>query len=629
MTIPFIEENDQTRARAEHLDALRKLVGNVYPNKFERSRVTGDEDTITAIVEEFSPRKKDKHEESANQLNEALERFGAHLASLAEGEKPVPDELNLVNEVLNKTIVRTSGRIAVPPRVMGKAAFVHLSDGVSRLQIYVRKSDVKGIHNDDNSPIEEGWEIFKLLDHGDFIGVAGFLFITKTGELSVHVEELQFLSKAMLPMPDKMHGISDPEIRQRQRYADLIAGSLKVETGEEAGAASRELSSREVFERRSKIIREMRRFLDDHGYIEVETPMLAPKATGAAARPFETHHNALDIKLYARIAPELYLKRLVVGGFEKVYELNRNFRNEGISTRHNPEFTMLEFYCAYMDVNGMMDFCEEIIRSTTYVSTGHAHARFGEHEIDFSRPFDRLTMKEAIVKYWPAMWRPFEEGKFNDASWLDNPREVFNVAESHRDIKYNSSFSGGMPAENAIEAFWGGSYRMFKESEVDSDELGENITAQRIIYLFEEIIESRIVQPTFITEFPKTVSPLSKASPVDSTIAERFELFIAGMECANGFSELNDPVEQYERFLDQAKARERGDDEAMVLDEDYIRALSYGMPPAAGIGIGIDRLVMLLTGKRSIRDVILFPHMRPERKADETDKEEAEGAGQG
>src|ERR1044071_8341310 len=347
MSIPFIEENDQTEARRQHLEELRKLVGNVYPNKFERSRTTNGEDTITAIVEN--------------------EEFKRHVPSVKEGERPAQDELERANAELNKIRVRISGRISSPPRVMGKAAFVHLSDGVSRLQIYVRKADVKGIHNDDGAPIEEGWELFNLLDHGDFIGASGYLFVTKTGELSVHVETIQFLAKAMLPMPDKMHGIADPEIRQRQRYADLIAIGLKVE--HEQG----ELTTREVFERRSAIIREMRRFLDEHGYVEVETPMLTPKATGAAARPFKTHHNALGIDLYARIAPELYLKRLVVGGFEKVYELNRNFRKHGIDRVHNPEFTMLEFYWAYADVNQMMDCCEELLRSVVRIATGHTH----------------------------------------------------------------------------------------------------------------------------------------------------------------------------------------------------------------------------------------------------------------
>ncbi|HEY3103252.1 MAG TPA: lysine--tRNA ligase, partial [Pyrinomonadaceae bacterium] len=379
------------------------------------------------------------------------------------------------------------------------------------------------------------------------IGVEGYLFITKTGELSVHVEKLQFLAKALLPMPDKMHGINDPEIRQRQRYADLIAGSLKLEPG--AGSQEpekKELNPRQTFELRSKVIREIRRFLDEHGYVEVETPMLTPKATGALAKPFETHHKALDIKLYARIAPELYLKRLVVGGFEKVYELNRNFRNEGISTKHNPEFTMLEFYWAYADVNQMMDLHEEMMRSVVYTVLGHTHVRYGDYEIDFSQPFQRMSMRDAIAK--------------------------------------------------------------FGKQQVDRNE-----RAERIVELFEELAEPNLIQPTFITDFPKPISPLSKASPSDPSVAERFEYFVGALESANGFSELNDPEEQYQRFKEQAQQRERGDEEAMVMDEDYIRALAYGMPPAAGIGVGIDRLVMLLANKHSIRDVILFPHMRPER----------------
>jgi lysyl-tRNA synthetase class 2 len=497
MSFPFIEENDQTIARREHLDALRELVGNVYPNKFERSRIVDPqkEDTITAVVEKF------------------------------RDFQPA--------EEFNKYVVRLAGRIASPPRVMGKAAFVHLSDGVSRLQIYIRKADIVGVRNDAAGGEVDGWSLFQLLDHGDFIGVEGFMFVTRTGELSVHVQKLQFLSKALLPLPDKMHGIHDPEIKQRQRYADLIAGSLKLDKDET-------LPSREVFERRAAAIKEMRRILEDHGYIEVETPMLTPLATGAVARPFKTHHNALDIDLYARIAPELYLKRLLVGGFEKVYELNRNFRNEGISTRHNPEFTMLEFYWAYADADAMMDFCEQMLRAVVFTVLGHTHVPFGDQSIDFGEPFRRVGMKESLSELGP-------------------------VAD-----------------ENVVE-------------------------------LFEAHVEAGLIQPTFITNFPKPISPLSKASPSNPAVAERFELYISGMEVANGFSELNDPVEQYERFRDQVRQRERGDEEAMVMDEDYLRALSYGMPPAAGIGIGIDRFVMLLTNKPSIREVILFPHLRPER----------------
>ena len=514
MSIPFIEDNDQTIARHEHLEALRVLIGNAYPNRFERSRVVDPqkEDTISAIVEKFRSLEPPSSPE----------------------EKPSPESLDQANQQLNPIVVRLAGRIASPPRVMGKAAFVHLSDGISRLQIYLRKADITGVHNSADGGDVDGWALFQLLDHGDFIGVEGYLFVTKTGELSVHVQKLQFLSKALLPLPDKMHGIHDPEIRQRQRYADLIAGSLKHEQDDS-------LTSREVFERRAATVRELRRLLEENGYIEVETPMLTPLATGAAARPFVTHHNTLDIDLYARIAPELYLKRLLVGGFEKVYELNRNFRNEGISSRHNPEFTMLEFYWAYADVNEMMDFCEHLLRTVVFTVLGHTHAKFGEHEIDFGSLFRRVGME--------------------------------------------ASLAGSVAPEQ--------------------------ITNENVVHLFEEHVESGLVQPTFITEFPKPISPLSKASPANPHVAERFELYIAGMEIANGFSELNDPAEQYERFRDQVQQRERGDEEAMVMDEDYIRALSYGMPPAAGIGIGIDRLVMLLTNKSTIRDVILFPHMRP------------------
>src|SRR4029078_4886074 len=355
----------------------------------------------------------------------------------------------LANQQLNRFTVRVAGRIASPPRVMGKAAFVHLSDGGTRLQLYVKRADVKGVSNLAGGGEVDGWALFGLLDHGDFIGVEGYLFITKTGEVSINLLNLQFLSKALLPLPDKMHGIHDPEIRQRQRYADLIAGSLKLERDDN------DLTPREVFERRSAIIRELRRILDEHGYIEVETPMLTPLATGAAAKPFETYHNALGIPLYARIAPELYLKRLLVGGFEKVYELNRNFRNEGIDRTHNPECTMLEFYWAYADVTQMMDFCEAMLRATIFSALGHTHIRYGALEIDFGAPFERMTMRESVARFAP----------------------------------------------------------------------GEDITEENLLGLFEAHVEHKLVQPTFIYDFPKIVSPLSKASPADPSVAERFELF--------------------------------------------------------------------------------------------------------
>ncbi|MEJ7578889.1 MAG: lysine--tRNA ligase [Pyrinomonadaceae bacterium] len=616
----FIEENDQTRARREHLEALAALVGNVYPNKFERSRVVNPprEDTITAVVEKYIP-----------------------LApKTATGERATPEQHEEANRILNDVRVRLAGRVAVPPRVMGKAAFVHLSDGVSRLQIYVRKADVRGMRNDGSDDPVDGWQFFNLLDHGDFVGVTGYLFVTKTGELSVHVEELQFLAKALVPMPDKLHGISDPEIRQRRRYADLLAGSLKIETDAEAGEP-RELTPRETFERRAKMIREMRLFLDEHGFTEVETPMLTPVATGAAARPFVTQHNALGITLYARIAPELYLKRLLVGGFERVYELNRNFRNEGISYKHNPEFTMLEFYAAYWDVDLMMDFAEAMIKESVHKATGGSlQVKYGENEIDFSK-FEILTMKEAIIKNWRDIWKdvanePITIDWLNDKkktkvmmifvnTWLEPDVEnrikseaVSELLETDKNMS-SKKFKDELNTRLAEKAkyYWEGS-----EEQVEGyGEISEEVNTRDIVFLFEFVAEENLIQPTFIIDYPKSISPLSKASPENPNIAERFELFINGMECANGFSELNDPVEQHERFVDQKKERERGDEEAMQTDEDYLRALSYGMPPAAGIGIGIDRLVMLLTNKHSIRDVILFPHMRPERRVESSEKD--------
>jgi lysyl-tRNA synthetase class 2 len=523
----IIEPNDQTVARSEHLGRLRELVGNVYPNKFVRSTISGDEDTITSILA-FEP------------VTKVISEMAAVRSGLKDGERPpaeIKDQLNARLKDLGN--VRIAGRLTTPPR----GNFVHLTDGMNKLQIYCKKGQFSLVKNDGNDSldVDNAWEAWGLIDHGDFVGVEGYLFVTNTGEVSVHVEKLQFLAKAMLPMPDKMHGIEDPEIKQRQRYVDLIGSSLAVE--------HEGMTTREVFQARAKVISSVRRFLEDHGYIEVETPMLTPKATGAAAKPFTTHHNALDIDLYARIAPELYLKRLVVGGFEKVYELNRNFRNEGISYKHNPEFTMLEFYCAYMDVNGMMDFCETLLKESVENAAGSLKVTYEGNEIDFSR-FERISMHDAVAKYAP----------------------------------------------------------------------DKEITDSNIVGLFDEFAEPKLTQPTFIIDFPKSISPLSKASPENPQIAERFELFINGMEVANGFSELNDPKEQYERFVDQMAERERGDEEAMVLDEDYIRALSYGMPPTAGIGIGIDRLVMLLTNRHSIRDVILFPHMRPEKRESEAEE---------
>jgi lysyl-tRNA synthetase class 2 len=530
MAIPsfdeIIEQNDQTSARADHMTALSALIGNAYPNKFGRSTISGSEDTISAVV-------------TLGPVADIVAEMASVRSKLAEGERPPAEIKDAINERLKGLgSVRIAGRVMTPLR----GNFVHLTDGINKLQIYCKKGQFSLVKNDGNDTLdsESAWAAWQLIDHGDFIGVAGYLFVTNTGEVSVHVEKLQFLAKAMLPMPDKMHGIEDAEIKQRQRYVDLIGSSLAVE--------HEGLTTREVFETRAKVVSSLRRFLEDHGYIEVETPMLTPKATGAVAKPFKTHHNALDIDLYARIAPELYLKRLVVGGFEKVYELNRNFRNEGISYKHNPEFTMLEFYCAYMDVEGMMAFCEQLMRTSVQKATGGLTVEYEGNVIDFSN-FERISMRDSIAKYAPGV-------------------------------------------------------------QVDDD---------NIVTAFDEHVEPNLIQPTFIIDYPKSISPLSKASPSNPQIAERFELFINRMEVANGFSELNDPREQYERFVDQTAERERGDEEAMILDEDYIRALSYGMPPAAGIGVGIDRLVMLLTNKHSIRDVILFPHMRPEKRDEQED----------
>ncbi|MBL8180276.1 MAG: lysine--tRNA ligase [Blastocatellia bacterium] len=644
MSIPALEEiiepNDQTEARKASLAAIADLVGNVYPNKFARTNISGGEDTLTALKQ-------------FDKVAEIEAKMAEIKASLSEGERPPADKKDALNEELKALgTVRIAGRLTTPTR----GNFVHLTDGMSKLQVYAnKKGPLALVKNDGADTIDEenGWALWQLLDHGDLIGVEGYLFITNTGEVSVHVEKLQFLAKAMLPMPDKMHGIADPELRRRYRYADLIASSLQVEHDG--------LTTREVFERRAKLITGMRRFLDDHGYIEVETPMLTPKATGAAATPFETYHNALDIPLYARIAPELYLKRLTVGGFEKVYEINRNFRNEGLSHKHNPEFTMLEFYCAYMDVNGMMDFCEELMQDAVLKSTGQLQASItkeyaGTDEspiiVDFGM-FERLTMKQAIVRYWDKLGsRNMSRGTI-DESWLENVSQLRYLATYMRLKKEVILLSDAFETDGGLEKkffmnFLPKGWNRDRIEEIDKERISlaeefpswadeltfsylENhapkypdVEAEKgaiVLELFESFVERFLIQPTFITDYPKSISPLSKADPRNPNVAERFELFINGMEVANGFSELNDPKEQYERFVDQMAQREGGDEEAMVLDEDYIRALSYGMPPAAGIGIGIDRLVMLLTNKHSIRDVILFPHMRPEKREGEKGSE--------
>jgi len=456
--------------------------------------------------------------------------------------------------------VRIAGRVALK-RPQGKVTFATLSDGENRLQVYLRKDELG----------EQPYSIFEdLVDLGDYVGVAGRVMRTRKGELTVQASELTFLSKALLPPPEKWHGLADVEARYRHRYLDLMANP----------------EVRRAFVARSAMIAEIRRFLDARGYVEVETPMMQPIAGGAMARPFTTHHNALGIDLYLRIAPELYLKRLVVGGMEKVYEINRNFRNEGISAMHNPEFTMLEFYTAFFDVGDVMAVTEELVAAAAQrVSEGRPLVYKGR-AVSFARPFPRVSMRDAVA----AAAR--EAG-------LDLPRAALDD-----------------PAR--LEA-WAGSgalrgRRSPKGAELDADRYAGLSHGKRVAQLFEDLAEAALWNPTFIVDYPVEVSPLSKARPDDPSLTERFELFAAGMEIANGFSELNDPLEQRQRFLDQLRERERGDQEAHRMDDDYVRALGHGLPPTGGCGVGIDRLAMILTDSPSIRDVILFPHMRPQSR---------------
>ena len=457
----------------------------------------------------------------------------------------------------NKREVKVAGRI-VSYRLMGKAGFAHLQGSGKRIQVYVRK-DVVG---------EKGFQLFQLLDLGDHIGVRGHMFRTKTGELSVWVEEVFFLSKALLPLPEKWHGLADIELRYRQRYLDLIANE----------------KSREVFETRARIVRELRKFFEERGYIEVETPMMQPIAGGATARPFVTHHNALGMDLYLRIAPELYLKRLTVGGFDRVFEINRNFRNEGISTQHNPEFTMLEFYEAYSNYRDLMELNEQLFARVAKVITGSATVKYGDVELDFSR-MDRLTMREAIVKFWP-----------QGAGPAPALAELASSGGSRRATERYNLWAKANHAE----------YAAAKGDLTDGEWTG---------LLFETVAEDKLVQPTILYDFPVEISPLSKQKPEDPSLTERFEIYVAGMEIANGFSELNDPAEQERRFM--AQMAQGGDEVPKELDVDYVRALCHGLPPTAGEGLGIDRLAMLLTDSHSIRDVILFPLLRRHDKEDE------------
>ena len=441
----------------------------------------------------------------------------------------------------NETIhVQLAGRMMLK-RVMGKASFATLQDMSGRIQVYV-SNDITGV---------EAHEAFKHWDLGDFVGVTGTLFKTNKGELTIQAESIRLLSKALRPLPEKFHGLADQEQKYRQRYLDLLTSE----------------TTRETFVRRSRIIQAIREFMTGHGFLEVETPMMHPIPGGAAAKPFVTHHNALDMELFLRIAPELYLKRLVVGGFEKVFEINRNFRNEGLSTRHNPEFTMMEFYEAYREYGYLMDFTEALIRHTAVAAAGSTTVTYQGHTVELGTPFDRLTIVEAIRKYHPQ----YTVEQLNDRDWLV------------------------------------GQFAAMKAKYREYDALGG-----LQLTFFEETTEALLVQPTFIIDYPAEVSPLARRSDTRPEITERFELFITGREMANGFSELNDAEDQAERFMEQVRHKEAGDEEAMHYDADYIRALEHGLPPTGGCGIGIDRLVMLLTDSPSIRDVILFPQMRRE-----------------
>ena len=478
----------------------------------------------------------------------------------------------------SRVTVAVAGRL-MAIRAQGKAGFATLQQNGQRLQIYVRKDAVG----------DEGFALYKLLDLGDHIGVTGYLFRTRTGELTIHVERLTFLAKAMLALPEKFHGLADVELRYRQRYVDLFSN----------------LEAREVFVKRAKTLKAMRQFFDERGFLEVEPPMMQQIAGGAAAKPFKTHHNALDLDLFLRIAPELYLKRLVVGGFDRVYEINRNFRNEGISTQHNPEFTMLEFYQAYANYHDLMDLTEELIAFVAQEVNGTTITEFDGVEIDLGK-WTRLTMREAIREFWP------EEAGAKPALTAFESAPVLQ-ARLHAAI-------------GSLEKAAGETTRLTPERLAELKTIHDAVTTvyydslkgaplgKSIYHLFEAVVEPFLIQPHIIYDYPVEVSPLSKAKPDDPAHVERFEFFCGGFELGNAFSELNDPVEQKKRFEDQLAQRAQGDDEAHQMDSDYVRALAYGLPPTGGEGIGIDRLVMLLTGSKSIRDVILFPLMRPEKQ---------------
>jgi lysyl-tRNA synthetase class 2 len=496
-----IEDSDQVVQRKANLEELKALGVDPYPRRFDPQA------SISEIVREHGNREKDELEAA-------------------------------------QTSTRTAGRI-LALRTFGKANFLVISDGLARVQVYLRQDSLPDLD----------FKIFKLLDFGDWVGVEGRLFRTKTNEFTIWAAKLQFLAKCLMPLPEKWHGLTDVEIRYRQRYLDLIVNP----------------DSRRVFEIRGRVVASIREFLTTRGFLEVETPMMQSIAGGALARPFKTHHNALDMPLYMRVAPELYLKRLTVGGIERVFEINRNFRNEGISTQHNPEFTMLEFYWAYADYMALMRLTEELLGEVARASVGTDTVHYGDQTISFKAPFRRLSLRDAA-----------REAASRRLGTSVTPEDL----------------------------------RSRDRAAALASRLGIEITAamgagQIAAAIFEALCEAELVQPTFVYDFPTEVSPLSKQKPDDPDTVERFELYVAGVEIANAFSELNDPVEQRRRFEEQLRQRAGGHEEAHAMDEDYIRALEFGMPPTAGEGIGIDRLTMLLTNSPSIRDVILFPLMRP------------------
>jgi len=538
------------------------------------------------------------------------------LGKHADGSEKTAEELAAEH-------VETSGEISVAGRVMairvqGKAGFAQLQQNGERIQIYVRKDDVG----------EDAFALYKLLDLGDHIGVKGFLMRTRTGELTVHVTALTFLAKAMLALPDKYHGLEDTELRYRQRYVDLFMNTGQGAKAE--GEAEGPGNVREVFVKRAAVLRAMRRYFDERGYLEVETPMMHTIAGGAAAKPFTTHHNALDLDLKLRIAPELYLKRLVVGGMDRVYEINRNFRNEGISTQHNPEFTMLEFYQAYSNYHDLMELTEELVKYVAMEVNGSLLTNFNGVEIDLGK-WTKLSMREAIIKWWPENTvDPPDAACFSDYGlFFDRLAHAGDLlGEQLKELASTTPGKHNSAADDVALI-----YKTFRESEsrsyaavrgkslrndAENDQVFRSVLGKSIAEVFEVLAESHLIQPTIIYDFPLAVSPLSKIKPDEPEWVERFEFYIGGFEVGNAFSELNDPDDQRARFEAQIEERKRGDEEAMAeVDYDYVRALGYGLPPTAGEGIGIDRLTMILTGSKSIRDVILFPLLRPHTKAAE------------